>query len=260
MQRFIAGLGALGLLLFSPMVWAAGPSVDQVYQAAKAGDLAGAQRMMAEVLQQHPHSAQAHYVESRLLAQQGRWQDAATQLQEAQRLAPGLPFVKVADAQAFAKQVAAHQGRATPAWLRMLAVALGAGLLFWLITAFFRRRRPVQSMPYGGNNPSAFGGPMGGGGYGPGNMGGPQAGPGLGSGLASGLATGVGIGAGLAAGEALAGSLFGHKDGAAADPAANPAADSDFGMNNDSWGANDQLASNQDDGFGFDGGDDGSWG
>lgn len=259
MQRFLAGLGVLGVLIFSPMVWAAEPSVDQVYQAAKTGDMAGAQKMMAEVLQRHPQSAQAHYVESRLLAQQGKWQDAATQLQEAQRLAPGLPFVKAADAQAFAKAVAAHN-RTTPAWLPVLAIALGAGLLFWLITAFFRRRRPVQSMPYGGNNASGFGGPMGGGGYGPGNMGGPQAGGGLGSSLASGLATGVGIGAGLAAGEALAGSLFGHKDGAAADPASNPAAGNDFGMNNDSWGGNDQLASNQDDGFGFDGGDDGSWG
>jgi hypothetical protein len=43
---------------------AADPTLDQVYEAVHAGQLDQAQRMMAEVLRDHPNSARAHYVEA----------------------------------------------------------------------------------------------------------------------------------------------------------------------------------------------------
>ena len=70
------------------------PSLHQVYQAAEAGKLTEAQTMMHEVLQAHPKSGKAHFVEAELLAKQGQFQQAETELATAERLAPGLPFAK----------------------------------------------------------------------------------------------------------------------------------------------------------------------
>ena len=43
------------------------PSLHEVYQAADAGRMDDAQRMVHEVLQAHPNSGKAHYVEAELL-------------------------------------------------------------------------------------------------------------------------------------------------------------------------------------------------
>ena len=88
-----AALFAAATLATAP-VMAAEPSLHQVYQAAEAGKLGEAQTMMHEVLQAHPNSGKAHYVEAELLAKQGKNQQAETELATAERLAPGLPFAK----------------------------------------------------------------------------------------------------------------------------------------------------------------------
>lgn len=51
-----------------------------------------AQRMMREVLQNHPNSGKAHYVEAELLAKEGSLAQAANELATAEKLSPGLPF------------------------------------------------------------------------------------------------------------------------------------------------------------------------
>ena len=72
---------------------AADATTDQVYQKAKSGDIDGALAMMAPVLQDHPNSAKAHYVEAELLAKANRLGEARTELAKAKSLAPGLPGI-----------------------------------------------------------------------------------------------------------------------------------------------------------------------
>ena len=68
------------------------PSMNQVYEAARAGRIDQAQTMMKQVLAAHPNSAKAHFVEAELLAQQGRIDAARESLATAERLQPGLAF------------------------------------------------------------------------------------------------------------------------------------------------------------------------
>lgn len=86
-------------LAVSAGVSAASPTVDQVYQAAKAGRYTDAQTMMDQVLKEHPNSGRAHYVQAELLAKQGQYDRAREELATAERLAPGLPFAKAASVQ-----------------------------------------------------------------------------------------------------------------------------------------------------------------
>ena len=65
------------------------PTLHEVYQAAQAGNFAEAQRMMDQVLRDHPNSAKAHYVEAELLAKQGRFAAAESELATAERLEAG---------------------------------------------------------------------------------------------------------------------------------------------------------------------------
>lgn len=68
------------------------PTLNQIYDAARAGRLDQAQSMMKQVLAAHPNSAKAHFVEAELLAQQGRIDAARQSLATAERLQPGLTF------------------------------------------------------------------------------------------------------------------------------------------------------------------------
>ena len=70
------------------------PTLHQVYEAAQAGNMADAQRMMDKVLADHPNSSKAHFVEAELLARQGRYAQAQSELATAERLEPGLPGEK----------------------------------------------------------------------------------------------------------------------------------------------------------------------
>jgi predicted aspartyl protease len=77
----------------------ADPTMHQVYEAAQSGHLDQAQKMMAQVLRDHPRSGKAHYVEAELYAKQGNYTAARDELSQAEQLDPGLPFAKPAAVQ-----------------------------------------------------------------------------------------------------------------------------------------------------------------
>jgi hypothetical protein len=203
------------------------PTIAQIYQAAESGDTAGADRMIAKVLQDHPDSAKAHYVHAEVLSKEGKLASARTEFDRANQLAPGLPFVKPESAAELRQRI---EGSAAPrridAPARTTAVSaapfgepastasglspmkLGLGVLLIVALFFIFRRfagspRPSvgpmagQPGPYGpGGTPSYSGGPAG---YGyPPGAGAPGAAPG-GSGLGSALLTGAAAGLGAVA-------------------------------------------------------------
>ena len=228
---------ASALALATP-VFAAEPTIHEVYVAAEAGKYTEAQALMDQVLKAHPNSATAHFVEAELLAKQGQFAAAQGELATAERLAPGLPKVNpnavaklralLADGQKPKANYSQQQPRNSNAgyssggynnspssgmpWGTILI--LGGGLLgfIWLASRFMSRRNAQTSGPAGfdpsGQAPGyAPGGypPQGGypqQGYGPG-YGQPQ-GSGMGSRIMGGLATGAAVGAGIVAGEAIA--------------------------------------------------------
>jgi len=82
-----------GALALTAPVFAATPTVHEVYLAAEAGKFEEAQAMMDQVLKANPNSAKAHFVEAELLAKQGKFAAAQKSLNTAERLSPGLPKV-----------------------------------------------------------------------------------------------------------------------------------------------------------------------
>ncbi|HTD04739.1 tetratricopeptide repeat protein [Undibacterium sp.] len=198
------------------------PTLHQVYQAAESGKMGEAQDMMQKVLRDHPNSAKAHFVEAELLAKQGRFANAETELSTAERLEPGLPFAKPAavqelkslfskahaqearsQSQAYSPAAAIGQG-GTNSGMPWGMIILGAGAVA-LIVFLVRRSNNSQAVyapagsRYGSVNPMQQT-------YAPNGY--PQqpgmpAGGGIGSGIVGGLATGAAVGAGIVAGEAL---------------------------------------------------------
>lgn len=101
-----------GAMALAAPVFAAAPTVHDVYVAAEAGKFTEAQAMMDQVLKEHPNSAKAHFVEAELLAKQGKFAEAQKSLATAERLSPGLPKV---DATAVSKlRAVLAQGNAKP--------------------------------------------------------------------------------------------------------------------------------------------------
>ncbi|USX29083.1 tetratricopeptide repeat protein [Oxalobacteraceae bacterium OTU3CINTB1] len=82
-----------GAMALAAPVFAAAPTVHDVYVAAEAGKFTEAQALMDQVLKEHPNSAKAHFVEAELLAKQGKFAAAQKSLETAERLSPGLPKV-----------------------------------------------------------------------------------------------------------------------------------------------------------------------
>ncbi len=247
---------ATALLLGGTAIAANDPTLHQVYQATQAGRLDEAQQMMNQVLKDHPDSAKAHYVEAEILVRQGKKSDAASELQTAQRLSPGLSF---ASAEAVNTLRAAIEGQGAPVQRRqgfpwgMLFLGIGAiFVIYFVFRSFAGRSRYVPAQPYGGQPGfgPGYGQGYGGQGYGP--MGG---GGGMGSGILSGLATGAAVGAGMVAGEEIAHHLMGGDSASRGDMTA--ASDSwnsgqDFGVSdNSSWDDGSTFADNSD----FGGGD-----
>ena len=86
---------ALALAAVAPAQAAgADATIHEVYQAAEAGRFDDAQKMMDKVLQDHPNSAKAHFVEAELLSKEARYNDAQTELNTALRLDPAQAFAK----------------------------------------------------------------------------------------------------------------------------------------------------------------------
>ncbi|MDB5920129.1 MAG: repeat-containing protein [Massilia sp.] len=116
----LRSIGAITLL--ATAAWCAAPlamaqdvTIKQVYQAAESGKFIEAQAMMDKVLREHPNSGKAHFIEAELLAKQGKLAQAGTELANAERLAPGLPFAKPEAVQKLRTLVAGAAAAATPA-------------------------------------------------------------------------------------------------------------------------------------------------
>jgi hypothetical protein len=207
--KALLGASALAVMVaFSAPAFAADEfSMHEVYQAAQAGHINEAQAMMDKVLRDHPDNAKAHYVESELLAKQGKMSAAAAELSKAEQLKPGLPFAKPESVQELKAVIAGHRApmRAEQggiSWGVVLLVLALIVFIYFVGRAMGRRNNPVV-YPAGNYGNGPYGqAPYGGAPYGGAPMGGPVGG-GMGSGIMGGLATGAALGAGMVAGEAL---------------------------------------------------------
>jgi len=249
LMKVLVGVFAAAVLLTSNLAFAEA-TLPEVSQAIQSGQLAKADAMITEVLQNHPNSAKAHYIAAELYIREGKLDAARNAFAQAEKLAPGLPF---AQAQSVQRLQAELRTGTMPAQASTGASSIFTSPIFWILIAiliagvvFFLRKRaqPVQvyNAP-GAGYPGTPGGPAGypGGPGGPGYSGAPAGG--MGSGLMGSLATGAALGAGMYAGQALASNLMGGHDhgNAAANPNLNqvsgPASsDPNFGVNDaSSW-------------------------
>ena len=105
-------VGAFGLGASSPAMAQAEPTLKQIYETAAAGKLPEAQIMVQQVLVAHPKSAKAHFVQAEMFSRQGNLPRAREALAEADRLEPGLPFVKPEVVQVLRKQLEARPSAA----------------------------------------------------------------------------------------------------------------------------------------------------
>ena len=215
------------------------PSLHQVYEAAQAGRLDDAQKMMDKVLAAHPDSGKAHFVEAEILAKEGRRADAAAELGKAERLAPGLPFAKPEAVQELRSIVAGGQARARGGFpWGMLFLGLGAiFVIYYLFRSRFARNTYIPAGAAPGGYAPGYAPPGYAPGYGP-------AGGGMGSGILSGLATGAAIGAGMVAGEEIAHHFMdGNQQNSGMSPVSDSWSDNmggqDFGVaDSSSWDDN----------------------
>lgn len=233
------------------------PTLAEVYQAARSGHLNQAEQMMVTVLQQHPDSAKAHYVDAEILAREGKLDQARTELATARQYDSGLSFATPRSVNELEKQLSGQSGAMATAPARhesrfpwgLFFVGIGSILgIFWLVRMLTARQRAVPApgpyysgYPGNGFQPGGYpGAPYGGGPMMPGG-GGIMGGGGIGSSLV----TGAAVGAGMVAGEALAHNLMdggrasageiGQQDAWAA-PVNSDMGGNDFGINDGgSW-------------------------
>lgn len=278
-KRISLLLGGFLFLACALPVLAADPSPAQVYQAARSGNLAQAQQMIAQVLRDHPQSGQAHYVAAEIDARAGNLGLARQELHTAQSLEPGLPFANAHSVEELQQQLGEAPIASSPITtilrpVRVMSHSSHSGLFLFLIAAavvlWLVLRRRARAMgypgypgqyagPYPGNLPP--GGPPGGygtGGYPGGYM--PGGGPGIMGSVASGLA----LGAGVAAGEEVVEHVLGHggnQGGGFVPPAeAAPPPDPNADMGGDDFGVNDPGSWDDSGGAGGGGWDDGGGG
>lgn len=231
------------------------PSVHQIYETAKVGDLAKAHKMIEEVLKAHPQSAKAHFLDAEILVREGDLSQAKSELAEAERLSPGLSFAKPESVQHIKQRIArndrntmintiashAEHSKPKPFPWMMAIVIIGALLLFVFIikSMFSRQNNTAQSYPATAAQGNSSG-------Y-PGGQSYPQSGGGLGSNMMSGLATGVAAGAGIVAGEALIHHFMDNSESNNIPSESNniqSSDDSDFGVTDSSSWTDDSASDN----------------
>ena len=217
----LAGVFAAAILLTSNMVFAEA-TLPEVYKAVQSGQMAKADAMMKEVLQNHPNSAKAHYVAAELYLKEGKLEVARNHFIKAQNLAPGLPFAQAESVQKLQVQLSSGAGGSVAG---SSPSSIFSNPIFWGLIAILvvgviivMKRRKAQAVqvynaPSAGypGAPGTPGGPTHYPGGPAGYPGAPAAG-GMGSGLMGSLATGAALGAGMYAGQALASSLMGGHD------------------------------------------------
>ena len=277
LKRIILSLAALLVVACALPALAADPTPAQVYQAARNGNLAGAQQMIAQVLKDHPRSGQAHYVAAEIDARAGKLGLARHELKTAESLEPGLPFANPRSVEELQQQLGEAPLATYPlqAPVRVLGHSshfglflflIGAAIVLWLV---LRRRAVAMGYPQysGGSYPGGGVPPAG---YSPGGYPGGYM-PGGGSGIMGSVASGLALGAGVAAGEGLVQHMLGGGSGtggggfvppAQGGEMPDPNADmggNDFGLNDPgSWDdGSGGGGGGWDDGGGGGGGDDG---
>lgn len=213
LRNLLCGLVvAFSLPLLSAGAHAAEPSIHDVYQAAEAGKFSEADTMMQQVLQNHPNSAKAHFVQAELMAKEGHLAQAKTELATAERLEPGLPFAKTEAVEKLKARlgsphtVSSHATNTTPSntgfpWGIIVLIAGGVAIVVIIARVLTPRPQVMQSQTGGGGYGSAPHNGVGTGYAGP-------TGQGMGSSILGGLATGAAVGAGMVAGEKLMHSLL----------------------------------------------------
>lgn len=279
-KRMIPRLAALLMVACALPALAADPSSEQIYQTLRDGNVAQAQQMITQVLQDHPESAKAHFVAAEVDARAGNYGLARHELQTAESLKPGLPFANPRSVRELQQQLG--EGSIATSVQRPVRVVghsshfgiflllIGAAVVLWLV---LRRRAAAMgysqypgqySGPYPGNVPPGAP-PVG---YGPGGYPGGYT-PGGGSGIMSSVASGLALGAGVAAGEEIVEHMMGGRSNpggggfvppAEAGPMPDPNADmggNDFGLNDPGSWDDGGGGGGWDDGGG--GGDGGGW-
>ena len=267
----IHALLALTLCCGLSLSWAL-PSPKDIEAALNAGQTAQAESMLREVLKEKPQSAKAHYELGQVLAREGRYEQALSELRLAQSIDSSLKFahspeqferivseVKALDAKrtavspspAVSSAAAPAPAHAEPA-LQMSTVWWGIGLLFVVGGVFLmmRTRNPAPSTPYAPtpapDAPRGFGAnytPAPPAGYPPAGYPPAAGGSGVAGAVVGGLA---GVAAGYALAKAMEGSDHGGSSGVAQAgqggeyvPFDNPAPTQldafDTGSGGDSW-------------------------
>jgi uncharacterized protein len=152
------------------------PSVNQVYDAARAGHLEQARQMMNQVLASHPQSARAHYVAAEVDADLKNYGEARQELKTAEQLNPGLPFANPQSVAALRREIGAPAvaqtpGSAAPRTPMVMPAQQAAkpfpwatvwiiGAVVFVVWLVMRRRRPPAAYnPYPGTMPNAAMGP-----------------------------------------------------------------------------------------------------
>jgi uncharacterized protein len=190
------------------------PSLTQVYEAVRTGHVEQAQKMMNQVLHDHPKSAKAHYVAAEVNAASGNFVQGRQELRLAQELAPGVPFAAPESVRELQDKLsrtpslhapAARQTGAGFLWSVLVVVVIGVGVVLALVS--MRRRVPANqsyAQPSEVGPPPAAGLPA---------IATPagipsSAGTGIGPSIAGDLAGGLAAGAGIVAGEEIARHLL----------------------------------------------------
>ena len=152
LKRFTPAIAALLVVCCAMPALAADPSPAQVYQAARSGNLAAAQQMIAQVLRDHPRSGQAHYVAAEIDARAGNLGLARHELETAESLEPGLPFANTRSVEELQAQLgeaplptlAPRTVRAGRSHLGLFLILIGAAAVLWLM---LRRRAVAMGYP-----------------------------------------------------------------------------------------------------------------
>ena len=275
-NRIRLPLGILLACAFALPALAAAPTPDQVYQALRAGNVAQAQQMMTQVLNEYPRVGRAHFVAAEVDARAGNYGLARQELRTAEALDPTLAAKDARGVAQLQQQLGeepvgvlaqqtvrpSHSSR-----LPLFLILIGAAVVLWLVLR--RRATAMGYQQYPGQYPGGI--PPGPGGYGPGGYPGGYM-PGGGSGIMGSVASGLALGAGVAAGEELVRHAIGGGSAGAggfvppaeAGQLPDPNADmggNDFGLNDPgSWddGSGGGGGGGWDDGGGG-GGDGGGW-
>ena len=123
---------------------AAQPTLGDVQASIQAGHTEQADREIAQVLAAHPASAEARFVDARLLAGEGKWPLAQAELARAERLDPGMGFVPPQNLQTFKREVQDHMQAGPVKSSSAGLIALAAGFIFiflYIMVGIFRAHK-----------------------------------------------------------------------------------------------------------------------